>query len=405
MFPSLIEDYLRVYNIEGGSIEGKGIKGYLKNVQHFRKDLTKKMKLKNKQENCRFVFAGDLLSADREHTLGIGVSSKIDHKELLWSDQVSALLQQGDITLVNLEGPIVANTDEIDKFSFAGNPKLLDYLIKAGTTHAHVANNHILEHGSQVFTQTVSLLKSVGIEPIGDMENAQPRVVITERNGLNIAFAGFNAIHDIPNPDCYSELSEQSMKTILQSQAMQKADIRVLVFHWGNEYIHIPSWDQIQLARKAIDEGAHLVVGHHPHVIQPVEEYNNGLICYSLGNFLFDMIWNQSVRTGALLEVEVRKNHIESWHIRACRYDKSYFVALLPSDWIEIHLRKWTDQMQTLQLKGEAHYKKNYNKHVKRQRFFNRILMKKQLLQQLPYMPGKQRMQIIKSLFRKVFKT
>ncbi len=387
------------------TIVGKRITGYLKNVPRLRKYLAKKMKSKIKQDNCRFIFTGDLLPSDREHTLGIGVSSKIDSKELLWSGQIKALLQQGDITLVNLEGPIVADTDAINKRSFAGNPKLLDYLLKAGITHAHVANNHILEHGPQVFTQTVSLLKSVGIEPVGDMQNNKPRVVITEQYGLNITFAGLNAIHDIPNPECYAELNKQSLMTILQSQEMQKADIRVLVLHWGNEYIHIPSWDQIQLARRAIDEGAHLVVGHHPHVIQPVEEYNNGLICYSLGNFLFDMIWNQSVRTGALLEVEVRKNHIDSWRIRACRYDRSYFVSLLPSGWIEIHLKQWTEQMQALQMKGEAHYKKIYNKQANRQRFFNRILMKKQLLQQLPGMPGKQRMQIIKSLFRKVFKT
>lgn len=354
---------------------------------------------------CKIIFTGDLLPADREHTLGVGVGTKIGRKEPLWCNQLKEFFRGGDITVVNLEGPIVVNAGTSDKQSFVGNSRFLDYLFELGITHAHVANNHILEHGPQAFRDTLAVLKRAGIETIGELVDNRPRVAISQCNGLIIGLAGYNAIHDIANPGCYAKLSEQSVANILRSQEMEKADIRILVLHWGNEYIHIPSWDQIHFARNAIDQGAHLVVGHHPHVIQPFEEYNNGLICYSLGNFLFDMIWSRSVRTGAILECEVMKNGIDFWHANACRYDASYFVTLTSSAWLKSRLRASTLQMKALEIKGEAYYKKMYSKQLKHQRFFNRILMKKQLFQQLPRMSRKQRMQIIGSLFSKVLKT
>lgn len=81
--------------------------------------------------------------------------------------------------------------------------------------------------------------------------------------------------------------------------------------HWGNEYIHYPSISQIKLAHKIIDAGIDIIIGHHPHVIQPVERYKNGVIFYSLGNFLFDMLWSKKVRHGMIAKIKFDKESIQ----------------------------------------------------------------------------------------------
>lgn len=353
-------------------------------------------------KKIRLVFTGDLLPADREHSPGIGVGSRIARGESLWSGEIRDLFLSADMSVVNLEAPLVNVTAESNKAAFAGKPEILEMFNRSGITHAHVANNHILEHGEENWHNTLSLLREKGVEPVGFQENQKSKIVVKQKQGLTIALAGFNAIHDIANPGCYAELTEEAVLTALQHPHMQKADIRVLMFHWGHEYIHIPSWEQRQLARRCIDAGANIIIGHHPHVIQPVEEYNKGLICYSLGNFLFDMLWSKNVRTGLIIEIEIEKDKSFGWKMHPCRYDKNLQVHLLRDQWTQKRLKKWQYKMDALVAKGEQAYKKAYNRELKINRFLARLQMKKQLLMQLPWMTSANRKEVLNSLFGKI---
>ena len=352
---------------------------------------------------CRLVFAGDLLPADRDHTAGVGAGTKLERKQSLWSSKISDLFRQGDLSLINLEAPLVENTGENSRSAFAGQKGILDFLLDSGITHAHVANNHILEHGEKHFHKTVELLNQAGIGAVGVQENGKTRVNVQEINGATIAVAGFNAIHDIPDTEnCYAALSAENVLSALCSPVMEKADIRILSFHWGNEYVHIPSLDQIRLARKAIDAGAHIVAGHHPHVVQPVESYKHGLICYSLGNFVFDMIWNRAVSTGLIVGITMGKDSVIQWDVYAARNHRHGPVTLLNNGWVNGCLKDYSQRMHRLLAQGETAYRRAYTKQVRFNRFTARIQMKVQLAFQLPSIPGKHRRAIVTSLIDRI---
>jgi len=353
-------------------------------------------------KKIRLVFTGDLLPADREHTPGIGAGSRMDRGEALWSDEIRELFRSADSVVVNLEAPLLQNPEKTAKKSFAGKKEILADFVDSCITHAHIANNHILEHKTVNWHHTISLLKEMGVLPVGIQDKGNGNIVVKEIGELSVAMAGFNAVHDITNPGCYVELTEQAVVKALENPAMQSADIRVLMFHWGNEYIHIPAWQQIMLARKCIDKGAHIIIGHHPHVVQPVEEYNGGLICYSLGNFVFDMLWNKSVRTGMVMEIEVCMEGIASWKAHGVRYGSKMQTQLLKSDWLSKRLAKWHKKMKRLEAQGEAAYNKAYSRELGINRFLARLQMKKQLLMQLPRMSSVNRREVIKSLMGKI---
>ena len=356
------------------------------------------------ENSIRLVFTGDLLPADRQHTLGIGVGSRITKSSNLWSSKLKRLFVSSDITVVNLEAPLLNEPQKQIKKYFAGRREILPHLVNSGITHVHIANNHILEHEKKYWHNTISLLREKGIEPVGVKERNTSNIIVKDIQGLTVALAGFNAIHDIANPGCYAELTEENALTALKHPKMQKADFRVLMFHWGNEYIHIPSWEQRQLARKCIDAGARIIIGHHPHVIQPVEEYNGGLICYSLGNFLFDMLWSKSVRTGLIMGINIEANNSFSWEVHPCRYDKTLQVQLLKDLWAQKRLKKWQHKMNALAAKGEQAYKKAYTRELKINRFLARLQMKRQLLMQLPRISASERKHIVSSIFRKLIR-
>jgi gamma-polyglutamate biosynthesis protein CapA len=350
-------------------------------------------------KTCRMIFAGDLLPADRDHTAGIGAGTRLARGEELWTSEISALFRQGDVNLINLEAPMVEDPQKIGRNAFAGSPKILQHVSDSGITHAHIANNHILEHGKKQFDRTICLLKRAGIEPVGLQKDGKCKINVIELKGLRLAMAGFNAIHDIPDPEgCYSPLTEQSVMAVLGEEAMEKADIRVLSFHWGNEYVHIPSWDQIQLARKAIDSGAHLIIGHHPHVIQPLEAYKDGLICYSLGNFVFDMLWNRVVSTGLIVDVTKEKGAGIRWNVHWTRIHARRPVSFLLNGWARRRLEQYKETMGLLLKQGETTYRKIYSRKVKVARLVARLQMKRQLLFQLVFIPRKHRQEIIQSV-------
>lgn len=207
----------------------------------------------------------------------------------------SAILRRGDLVIGNLESPITRSGEEFKgkRFRFKTDPAAAEALQHAGFTHLSLANNHMLDFGSEGLRETIATLDRVGITHAGaghDLGSARQESIATVR-GVKIAllaysltyptefFAGSDRAGTAPGYENYYRADI--------AKAKKSADYVVVSFHWGSECANFPKNYQKNTARRAIDAGADVVLGHHPHVLQGIEYYKNGVIFYSLGNFAF----------------------------------------------------------------------------------------------------------------------
>jgi poly-gamma-glutamate synthesis protein (capsule biosynthesis protein) len=155
------------------------------------------------------------------------------------------------------------------------------------------ANNHILEQGDKGYLETISHLNKAGIGVTG---NSGSNIFYREINGKKIAIAGFSNVdlNTIKNNGRFAVLNEDNVIETLKVMQRNKVGFKILCFHWGNEYVHIPSPGQRKMAYRFIDEGADIIAGHHPHVIQPFENIKAGIFSIHLGilcSIIFTLRW------------------------------------------------------------------------------------------------------------------
>lgn len=189
---------------------------------------------------------------------------------------VREIFSQDDLTVVNFEGTLTNSQDRADKsYAFKGDPEYVKALTSSSVEVANLANNHTQDYGDTGFSDTKSTLAEAGIQHFGFEETT-----IVEVNGIKVGFTGQFTVYEGPE-------HLETLKANIQSLKDQGAQLIIANFHWGLELDYYPDADQIELAHAAIDAGAHLVIGHHPHVLQGMEIYKGRYICYSLGNFCF----------------------------------------------------------------------------------------------------------------------
>ncbi len=206
---------------------------------------------------------------------------------------VAPWLAEADLTIGNLEGTMaLTGTARPGPYRFRADPAAAPILAVAGFDLLSLANNHALDYGPAALSETGLHLEAVGIAPLG-LESENP--VVKNVNGLRLAFLAYNAIidpEDVPPSSAQSPIATLDPLTlpaeIADARARTKAEALILILHWGEEYQPRPTPTQERLARLALAAGADLVVGTHPHVAQPVAQGSQGLVAYSLGNFLFD---------------------------------------------------------------------------------------------------------------------
>lgn len=210
-----------------------------------------------------------------------------------------------DIVFANLEGPIKGAGIKSDTSMMFGFPDYVgDLLVEKGISLVSLANNHTLNMGVDGFNSTTEILKDKGIgycgEPVGISENSVFYGVAQDEAGNDITYA-FLCFHS-----AISDLDfEQAYKLV--EDVRPKVDFLIVSMHWGVEYKHTPDQNkQVVPGHAFIDHGADLVIGHHPHVVQPFEIYNGHFIFYSLGNFIFDQYWSadtqKQLAVGLILE-------------------------------------------------------------------------------------------------------
>jgi len=254
------------------------------------------------------LFAvGDIMLGDTPNSYGFGVGSYIEQEGPLFPFRLSAnILKRADLLFGNLEVVLSSfnrSCDPFEKIQLRGQPKAVDGLIYAGFDILSLANNHIMQHGRQALEETIETLRGGGIAVTGVeiKEQNVSNISILEKKGLTFGFLGYNFRPQqyFLNSPLYVDGDVYRIGRDIE-QVRERADIIIVSVHWGDEFIHYPSPEQVKLGRQIIDSGAKVVLGHHPHIIQGIERYHGGVIAYSLGNFVFDM-WQERLRKSMIL--------------------------------------------------------------------------------------------------------
>ena len=189
---------------------------------------------------------------------------------------VRSILEADDATFANFEGTLTTETArESKEYAFKGDPSYTQILTDGSIDVVTLANNHSSDYGAKSLTDTEEALDTAGIDYcIGD------KIAVKEVNGIPTAFIGIYVLND-------GMAREEQVKQTIAAAKQQGAKLVIVAFHWGTEKATEPDETQKSLAHTAIDCGADLVVGHHPHVLQAIEYYKGKYIAYSLGNFCF----------------------------------------------------------------------------------------------------------------------
>jgi poly-gamma-glutamate synthesis protein (capsule biosynthesis protein) len=222
------------------------------------------------------------------------------------------LLRTADIAMVNLECPVTTRGTPVEKpFNFRMHPGFLRTLLDGGIDLVNIANNHIYDYDSTGLFDTIHSLDSAGIRHVGagkTLEDAH-RPVIYELNGKRLAFLGYYGGGEAPAATARTPgVARRSLALIQEdvrtAREVERADYVFVNLHWGVEKAEVPEADQVTFARRLIESGVNVVIGHHPHVWQAVEEYKDGIIAYSVGNFIFGGNSRHTYET-ALLEIRI----------------------------------------------------------------------------------------------------
>jgi D-alanyl-D-alanine dipeptidase len=232
--------------------------------------------------------------------VALGQDSRLDYKDSfedvfkrIGSDynyffsNVADIFSKDDLTIANLETALSKGTVKAQKFDvpdnnwwFEGDPANVAILKAAGIEVVDLANNHTYDYTGTGYDDTRNAVKEAGIDYFGYSDIAYRNI-----KGIDVAMLGFNQLGNVEQGTNVDEL-EATMREMI-SEARNKSQLLIVFFHWGKEYSYDVNETQKKLGHFAIDNGADLVLGAHPHVLEPIEKYMDKYIVYSLGNFCF----------------------------------------------------------------------------------------------------------------------
>lgn len=207
---------------------------------------------------------------------------------------VANITRAADITVVNLEAPLIDGCPyHAEGFTFCGQPGFVQALLAMGVDVATLENNHIGNYGAEGIAETQELLARHGIAWAD-----RHRLAVLDARGLRFGFLAFNGV---------GEAFDRAAIRDAIATARRQVDVLVVAFHWGMEYVDVPEPapgiapdDPVEIAHLAVDAGADLVLGNHPHWVQAVEVYRGKFIAYAHGNFIFDQMWSYETRVGVI---------------------------------------------------------------------------------------------------------
>ena len=279
---------------------------YINNAQQKQQTYNNSLSTSEEKE-ISIIFAGDIMLSRQVNSM------REKNADYSWPlRNVSDYLNQADLVVANLESPFIKNLVNYEvltgSFIFKANPLAIEGLKLANIGLLSLANNHSLNQGQKGIIDTIDILNENNIFHVGAGRNKQEAraPAITTINEQNFSFLAYaypddnsvanNNYGGIANMDIEEMIND--VKNIKNSST----STIIILMHAGTEYTTEPNWQQKEFAKAAIDAGADMVVGHHPHWPQIFEFYKNKPIIYSLGNFVFDQMWSEETRQGLLLQ-------------------------------------------------------------------------------------------------------
>lgn len=254
---------------------------------------------------------GDVSPGDHYFTIGHGTKSTFDRELPNYTflfTHVLDVFKNADITICNLEGVLSSygqDNSNIESLVFRGSRDFVKALKQSNINVVGVANNHILQHGLIAFTDTVAALREEGLGIIGVKSgrfNSEPLFV--DIQGVKFGILGYSLEKEVycNDNECYANVQFNQVLEDIQT-IRRDVDYVIISIHHGIEGVLYPAEEQVLKYRNLIDSGADVVLGHHSHTYQGVEKYKNGLICYSLGNFVFDLNWYKPYKSSIILQL------------------------------------------------------------------------------------------------------
>ncbi len=232
--------------------------------------------------------------------VNVNISKSTD---TLWPfTNIKSHLEEADLAIINLENPLTDPCPpKTDGMIFCGAISSASLLKRGGVDLVNLANNHTLNHGQLGLDQTKKALTAVGVSYFGDGQ-----LTLATVSGQTLGFLGFT---DLAGGPSFLAGDLNRLKHEITAAAPQ-VDFLSVAFHFGNEYEDHANARQQLLSQTAIDAGADLIIGHHPHHLQPPLYYKNRLILPSMGNFIFDQMWSEKTRQGALAYAYFQENKL-----------------------------------------------------------------------------------------------
>jgi poly-gamma-glutamate synthesis protein (capsule biosynthesis protein) len=261
----------------------------------------------------RVAAVGDLMLGDSSNTVGFGVHSRYAGRRIgEVFEELAPRLRGADLGIGNLECPLAESgvgRTEWAQNQMRGDAAYAGALREAGFTAISVANNHAMQHGDAGFAATVTALRDAEILVLG-LRGSGPwqaaPAIYRHPDGASIALLAYSwrpRQYGSGTPP-YAEVDEVAVLADV-ARARAAHDGVIVSLHWGVEFVDQPSAHDVRFAHALADQGADLVLGHHPHVVRPVERHGTTVIAYSLGNCVCDMLWQEPLRRGILLEADL----------------------------------------------------------------------------------------------------
>ncbi len=261
----------------------------------------------------KIVSIGDYMTGENAHHYKRGIATKFRNRynELI-NEEVKKIISNGDFLFLNFESSLAdeerLKTLPINDAVYVAPLETIQLLKQLEIPIiANIANNHFAQHGAEACKFTIDQLESNGIYVIGK-SNIPLRIQI---DGTSLVIWGVSLVRDNTGESNYFKSNYNDLLKDLEHLEKGKDEYHIISIHWGKEYHTLEDNAQKELASKLSEIGFDLILGHHPHTIQPVEKINNTWVCYSHGNFLFDQNFSSITQQGLITRLSVPENHME----------------------------------------------------------------------------------------------
>lgn len=306
---------------------------------------------------------GDMMLSDSPLFVGVGVGAAFPRIKGQLFHNCKAEFHLADIVIGNFESVVYhPKRKNLAELQMSCSEDAIKAVKAAGFSVLNLANNHCLQHGTKSFFYTKEVCENEGIHVIGVRDEAP---YICEIDGFRIAFLSINLHTEWyqPNDIQFENDMDRVLNKIRMLRNNSQETIIVLSIHWEDEFATFPSNNQIELCHKFVDDGANIILGHHSHVFQGIETYNNALIVYSQGNFVSDMVPSICRETGIVKIIISNSGENRNFKYELIPYyiNDRFIPELSDGKWFHIRQKELADALAGNY--SDADYRKNVEMH------------------------------------------